>query len=113
MVLPLCSSAFDDRDHRGMYRCNFWAKVGDNADDASASLFFAELYIVEARWRSRLKLLSEVLHCKDHLDEDEMVEVFEAEPLDESEHGPGAKPGDLRVLSCVKLEGGNVHTLKL
>lgn len=63
---------------------------------------------MEARWRSRLKLLSEVLSRKDHLDEDKMVEVFEAEPLDESEHGPGAKPGDLRVLSCVKLEGAAV-----
>ena len=46
MVLPWCSSGFLDRQGP-MFHCNFWAKAGDETDDASASLFFAELGIVQ------------------------------------------------------------------
>lgn len=71
MVRPRCSTCFAG-DPFLMYHCNFWAK---KPDDASASLFFAEL-------------------C-----DGKMAEVSEKLPLDVN------KKGELRVLKCQKLDG--------
>uniref|UniRef100_A0A7C9CUU9 DUF3615 domain-containing protein n=1 Tax=Opuntia streptacantha TaxID=393608 RepID=A0A7C9CUU9_OPUST len=70
MVIPWSSSGFLDRQGP-MFHCNFWAKAGNEIDNASASLFFAELAIVQ----------------------------YGEEKLYD------AKVGELRVVSCEKLDG--------
>jgi len=77
MVIPWSSSGFLDRQGP-MFHCNFWAKAGNEIDNASASLFFAELAIVQ----------------------------YGEEKLYD------AKVGELRVVSCEKLDGGIVLLFK-